>query len=482
MVEQKLSDHFSVKCQLPIRRPPDVKKEVKFRKLNKIDFDQLDSELCEQFESVDQSCDINGLATLYNTTSRNLIDKHAPEQKKFITLRNKHQGYTNEIREEKRKRRRLERRWRRTMQPVDRENFVKQKEKFRKILEDADTEFYSSLVLENSGNSQKLFKALNKIIKKRDEVVLPQHHSILQLADEFIEFFTDKIAKIQDEIDKNLTSHDRDCYQPEEPKYEFAITSFRELCETEVDSLLKKSTMASCDLDPIPTWILKHCHTATLKIMTQIINKSLQSANMPKEFKLVLLIPLLKKFGLEEIKPNFRPVSNLPYASKLIESAVANQLVEHMTNNGLFEPLQSAYRQGHSTETALLRVQNDILVAMDNQQVSILILLDLSAAFDTVNHDVLLKRLKERCGVQGEALKWFESYLTDRFQMVKLKEITSKRVALHCGLPQGSVLGPLLFLVYILLLGDIIKSKGLQFHLYADDTQIYMSFTPTTTV
>ena len=146
--------------------------------------------------------------------------------------------------------------------------------------------------------------------------------------------------------------------------------------------------------------------------------------------------------------------------------------------NGLFEPLQSAYRQGHSTETALLKVQNDMLVAMDSQQVSILILLDLSAAFDTFNHDVLLKRLKERCGVQGKALKWFESYLTDRFQMVTLKEITSKRVALHCGLPQGSVLGPLLFLVYTLPLRDFIKRKGLQFHLYADDTQIYMSFTP----
>ena len=105
-------------------------------------------------------------------------------------------------------------------------------------------------------------------------------------------------------------------------------------------------------------------------------------------------------------------------------------------------------------------------------------MLDLSAAFDNVNHDVLLKRLKERCGVQGKALKWFELYLTDRFQIVKSKEIMSKRVALNCGLPQGSVLGPLLFLVYTLQLGDFIKSKGLQFHLYADDTQIYMSFTP----
>eukprot|EP00794_Sanderia_malayensis_P006748 gene6748-7506_t len=119
---------------------------------------------------------------------------------------------------------------------------------------------------------------------------------------------------------------------------------------------------------------------------------------MRKEFKLAILTPILE-IGLEVAMRNFRPVSNLANASKLIDSVVANQLVEHMTNNGLFEPLQSAYRQGHSTETALLKTQSDILEAMDNQQLSILVLLDLSAAFDTVNHDVLLKRLKERRGV-----------------------------------------------------------------------------------
>ena len=247
---------------------------------------------------------------------------------------------------------------------------------------DADTEFYSSLVTENSGNSQKLFKALKKILKRRDEVVLPQHHSVLQLVDKFIEFFTERIVKMQNEIDKNLTTDDRDClcYQSEIPKYEFAIITFRDMCETEVESLLKESTTVSCDLDPIPSWVLKHCHTASLKIMTQIINKSLQSADIPKEFKLAILIPLLKKIGLEVIMQDFRPASNLAYASKQIESAVARQLVEHMTNNGLFEPLQSAYRQGHSTETALPKVQNDMLVAMDSQQVSILVLLGLATS------------------------------------------------------------------------------------------------------
>ena len=212
--------------------------------------------------------------------------------------------------------------------------------------------------------------------------------------------------------------------------------------------------------------------------MTKIVNLSLQSSTMPLPFKSAILIPLLKKPGLELVKSNFRPVSNVAYASKLIESAVASQLVEHLTRNRLFDPLQSAYRQGHSTETALLEVQSDMLEAMDNKKVSILVFLDLSAAFDTVDHKFLLKRLKDRCGVQKGALQWFDSYLSKRSQMVKLNDVLSKSVSLNCGLRQGSVLWPLLFLIYTLPLGGIVQSMGLQYHLYADDTQIYMSCVP----
>ena len=264
----------------------------------------------------------------------------------------------------------------------------------------------------------------------------------------------------------------------EELKYKTPISAFSMPSEANVSDLIIKSPAAFCDLDPVPTWILGRCQEIIVKIMTQIINKSLRSAVMPEDFKLASLIPLLKKVGLEVIKPNFRPASNLPYASKMIERAVANQMVEHIIQNDLFEPLRSAYKEGHSTETALLKVQNDLLVAMDNQRVSILVLLDLSAAFDIVNHRLLLKRLNDRCGEVGDVLKWFDSYLTDRSQTVKVKNVTSKKMTLSCGVPPGSVLGPLLFLVYTLPLGDIMRKIGLQFHIYADDTQIYMSFTP----
>ena len=152
-----------------------------------------------------------------------------------------------------------------------------------------------------------------------------------------------------------------------------------------------------------------------------------------------------------------------------------------MSANNLMESMQSAYRCNHSTETALLRVQNDILRSMDNQKVTMLLLLDLSAAFDTVSHSILIRRLKDRIGVSGKALEWFISYLSDRKQSVCINNSHSECVNLKYGVPQGSVLGPILFTIYTLPLADVVKKHGVDYHFYADDTQLYMSFTPSST-
>ena len=258
------------------------------------------------------------------------------------------------------------------------------------------------------------------------------------------------------------------------------MTHFVALSEDSVRKILIKAPIKSCELDPLPTWVLRKCEDVFIRIITLIVNRSFEEGVMPTDFKLAVLISLLKKIGLERLKKNFRPISNLPYVSKIIERAAADQIVLHMVTNGLLEPLQSAYKQFHSCETALLKVQNDILMAMDKQKVSILLLLDLSAAFDTVNYSLLLGRLSDRCGIQGHAYKWLESYLSERFQMVRIKSETSNKVQLTCGVPQGSVLGPLLFIIYTLPLGDLIRERyNMNFHLYADDTQLYMAFTPT---
>ena len=143
------------------------------------------------------------------------------------------------------------------------------------------------------------------------------------------------------------------------------------------------------------------------------------------------------------------------------------------------EPLQSAYKRNHSTEMALLKVKADILQAMDNQRVVCLILLDLSAAFDSVNHQLLLNRLKYRFGFGGVILDWIRSYLMDRKQRVVIVDVQSDVVELSQGVPQGSVLGPILFSLYTSPLGDICWHHNVNFHAFADDQQSYFSLQPT---
>ena len=157
---------------------------------------------------------------------------------------------------------------------------------------------------------------------------------------------------------------------------------------------------------------------------------------------------------------------------------VVKRLQLHMGRHGLHEELQSAYRSHHSTETALLRVHNDILTSMDQREVVIHVLLDLNVAFDTVDHQILLPRLEQKTGLSATALQWFESYLSDRTQSVVINGAPSANHYLAQGVPQGSVLGPVLFTVYLLPVGDIIRQHGLSHHFFADDAQLPVSVKP----
>ena len=210
-------------------------------------------------------------------------------------------------------------------------------------------------------------------------------------------------------------------------------------------------------------------------VITKIINLSIETSTVPTEFKQAVVTPLIKKPNAKLEYKNYRPVSNLPYISKLLEKVISCQLKKYKQENGLDEPLQSAYKHSHSTQTALLKVFNDIFTNMDDKELVFLTLLDLSAAFDTVDHHILVNRLRSCFGITEGAIKWIQSYLHDRTQKVIVNGSENSPQLLECCVPQGSLLGPLFYSDYIRPLGHLLHSLGFQFHLYADDSQLITS-------
>ena len=293
-----------------------------------------------------------------------------------------------------------------------------------------------------------------------------------------VNFFVQKIER----INRSLA----DLAQSQSPPYadehsactDGPFTSFKSLTQDQVRRLIDRAAKKSCQLDPVPTSIVVQSLDILLPVITRLVNLSFETGQFAETWKEALVLPTLKKHNLDIAYKNFRPVSNLAYISKLSERASVDQFAEHLTVTERHSLLQSAYKPLHSTETALLKVKNDILMSMNQQHVTLLVLLDLSAAFDTIHHDKLIQRLESDCGVTGIALAWFRSYLSDRFQRVSVNGGLSKKFSLCQGVPQGSCLGPLLFTIYTRKLFDIVERHLPEVHCYADDTQLYVSFSP----
>ena len=199
----------------------------------------------------------------------------------------------------------------------------------------------------------------------------------------------------------------------------------------------------------------------------------------PDALKEATVTPILKKSSLDwNTLKNHRPVSNVNFIGKLIEKAAIKQVNEHLESNALDEVMQSAYKCRHSTETALLKVKEDIVKAIDCNQAVFLIMLDLSAAFDTIDHSILFNRLAADFSIKGTVLNWFNSYMTGRSFRVCVGGMKSETTSLQFGVPQGSIIGPKAFTMYSQPVAEIIRQHGVQFHIYADDIHLYVTFNP----
>lgn len=286
-----------------------------------------------------------------------------------------------------------------------------------------------------------------------------------------VNFFQDKISHIQDTFSlppgQTLSALAKSVVL--NSAYSFSTFSFVDL-----DSSLKllKSLKSGSPSDPCAARLLAEAADTINPEVNCLINMSLQEACVPESWKQALIFTLLKKTVLDPLVPaNYRPISLLPSLSKVCEKTVTTQLTNYVEASGLLHTAQSGFRATYSTESALLEVVESIRDRLDAGGKAALVLLDLSAVFDTVPHSLLLARLYD-IGISGSVLLWIKSFLAGRSQRVWLPPCTSDSVSVTTGVPQGSSLSPILFNIYMTPLVYLAESLGAKVMAYADDTQL----------
>lgn len=485
-ISYNLGDHFPIFFNLPNIDVANSheKKTVTYRDIKSVNIPNFAQKLTTSLNTaipanVEQS-NFTDLLNIYNSTVEHELDMCAPWKTRTFPASSSPPWMDADYRSNRIIRRKLERQWKKsrlnndqTRLKNDKKLYVSQRNVCAQMSKDKRSSYYNNLIESKRGDQRSLYNIVyNLCDKSNSRGVLPVHDNAKDLANSFNQFYMTKVKQIRSKIPlSNDNNH-----------HNFIIFngntlhSFRPISVPELREILKVSGIKTSFSDILPATLLKTVIEELLPYLCILVNKSLSTGSVVG-MKESIVVPLLKKAGLDsEILKNYRPVADLVFLSKLTERVVAIQIFEHMSVNSLHCKYEHAYKKYHSSETLLVCLVNDILLSLDNNNALILLLIDLSAAFDTVDIDLLLRILELEIGIRGIALDWFESFLKDRNQRVLIENLLSDCLKVDFGVPQGSVLGPILFNIYIRSLFEIIESSGFSTSGYADDNNAHQSF------
>ena len=346
------------------------------------------------------------------------------------------------------------------------------------IIRTAKRDYYNMLITRGSNDSRRLWQTLRGVIPSKnqsnpssiviDDTVL---NSDVDIANGFNRHFTSVASKLigddgncNDNVLLNVINDSGNdnipCLEMPSISFNFVDKEIRTMCANKATGL-----------DEISCKILKLARPIIVESLTYILNLSLSTGIFPKVWKQAKVTPLHKSGALNDTN-NYRPISILSVVSKILERAVHNHLYSYVSQNSVLNVHQSGFRPGHSTETSLVDMVDDWLDNINSGKMTGVAFIDLRKAFDTVNHSMLIKKIRD-IGASDVTVNWFESYLSERTQKVCFKGTISESLPLSTGVPQGSILGPLLFLIFINDMANVVTHGKIT--MYADDTTLYTS-------
>ena len=389
-------------------------------------------------------------------------DKHAPPPLQKVITHNSSPWFEStrdELFIAKRERRQAERKWRNTKLTIFKDFHRQTKHKVSKLVHIAKCKYYTERIAMAS-SSEELHQIVNTLSNSHPPKILPTIYPSADLPSISIKHITNKVEKPRATIASEHVTSTRVTGTTAA-----TFPSFEKMSQLTVKECILNSAPKSCELYPIPSKLLIECLYSILPYLTDLFNSSLASGIFPQCFKSALITPTLKKGCLDHNDlNNHRPVSILCFIAKILEKLVLSKVSTYLNSHNLYNTCQSAYRPGHSTETALPKFANDLFLSLNKGNISVLALLDFSSAFDTIDHPILVNRLHTDFGFTDTVLQWFSSYLTDRTHYVSLSNHCSAFAPDHSGVPQVSVLGPILFTMYIKPLSAIIDSHSITYN------------------
>ena len=468
-----ISDHSLIYCSLKVGAPKGTPRTIEYRSYKsyyRVSFVQDLKNI--PWQLVADEDDINDAVSIWNALFLDVANNHAPIKKQRVNGINS-PWMTSEISDLMRERDYYHRKARKSGSPDHWQSYKNSRNLVNKEIKASKSKYYINLIEESKGDSKKLWNAVNEASSRKCQSSNPTC-----IISDGVEYTNNKsIASILNKHFATIGQYLAEKLPAITPSYasSYYLSNGQHFNILPVDEsfVIKhlKSLKASkaTGLDKINIKLLKDASEIIAPSITKLINRSIQNHTFPSSWKCSKVFPLYKSRDRANAT-NYRPISVLPALSKLMEKAVYTQLYDYLTEHNILNDNQFGFRRKCSTTTALSSFADEILASMEKGEVCGAVFLDLSKAFDTVDHAVMLKKLSA-IGVSTEDIAWFASYLSFRSLRTTCGPELSEPLRCNFGVPQGSILGPLLFLIYINEIPSFIKHA--QLSLYADDTVLY---------